>query len=270
MKKEDFISSGILERYVLGLCTAEESAEVLRMSSTYPEIADEISEIELALIHYASEENIVPNRVKEGVMSQVMKNPSASLNPPPMNKVVEMKPVHRSFNWLSAASVALLIGSLIFNFVQFSKNNVLNSEIAQLRNDNSTFAKDLNASKAKYEETKQVFALLSDTSTQIINMKGVESSPNSLATIYWKKSTREVFLIVNSLVQVDAQSDYQLWAIVDGTPVNAGIIHVSDSSSIPQKMESFSNAQAFAVTLEKKGGSATPTLEKMVVIGSAS
>ncbi len=34
-----------------------------------------------------------------------------------------------------------------------------------------------------------------------------------------------------------------------------------------KKMKSFGKAQAFAITLEKQGGSATPTMDKMVVMG---
>ena len=59
---------------------------------------------------------------------------------------------------------------------------------------------------------------------------------------------------------------YQLWAIVDGSPVDAGMITTDKGSYSIQKMKSFGKADAFAITLEKTGGSPTPTMSEMVVI----
>jgi hypothetical protein len=41
---------------------------------------------------------------------------------------------------------------------------------------------------------------------------------------------------------------YQLWAIVDGKPVDAGIISLQKEIYKIQKMKSFGSAQAFAIT----------------------
>ncbi len=57
----------------------------------------------------------------------------------------------------------------------------------------------------------------------------------------------------------------QLWAIVEGKPVDAGMI---DACSGLCKMKNISNASAFAITLEKRGGSPTPNLEQLQVIGN--
>jgi anti-sigma-K factor RskA len=62
---------------------------------------------------------------------------------------------------------------------------------------------------------------------------------------------------------------YQLWAIVDGKPFDAGLLietKTADNKYNIQKMKSFGKAEAFAITLEKKGGSATPSMDKMYVI----
>jgi anti-sigma-K factor RskA len=62
-----------------------------------------------------------------------------------------------------------------------------------------------------------------------------------------------------------------LWAMVNGKPVDLGVF---DAQNQPKKlllaMKEVGDAQAFAVTLEKRGGSASPTMEKMVVLGAVS
>jgi anti-sigma-K factor RskA len=57
---------------------------------------------------------------------------------------------------------------------------------------------------------------------------------------------------------------YQLWAIVDGKPVDAGM--VGDCEGLC-KMKVINRAEAFAITLEKEGGSSAPTLTAMYVMG---
>ncbi len=60
---KEFITSGILELYVMGDTTAEEDAEVREMAELYPEIEREIMEIELALEKLALENSVEPDPV---------------------------------------------------------------------------------------------------------------------------------------------------------------------------------------------------------------
>jgi len=55
-----FIESGILELYVLGETTQEETAEVERMAALYDEIANEIETISIALESYAAHHAVAP------------------------------------------------------------------------------------------------------------------------------------------------------------------------------------------------------------------
>lgn len=54
----EYISSGILETYVLSMSSEEETLEVERMRDAYPEIEKEIDEISIALENYASENKV--------------------------------------------------------------------------------------------------------------------------------------------------------------------------------------------------------------------
>ena len=75
-------------------------------------------------------------------------------------------------------------------------------------------------------------------------------------------------LAPSGLPETPVGMQYQLWAIIDGKPVDAGMI-LSNSSGDKyhiQKMKSFGKAEAFAITLETQGGNATPTMDKMYVI----
>jgi anti-sigma-K factor RskA len=99
-------------------------------------------------------------------------------------------------------------------------------------------------------------------------LKGTPTNPNAMATVYWDKATNDVYLLVNHMSPTPSDKQYQLWAIVNGKPVDAGVFSVSADTSGIHKMGRFENAQAFAVTVERLGGSPTPSLETMVVIGN--
>lgn len=58
-----YIETGILELYVLGIASAEESAEVEKLALEYDEIKEEIEEIQASLELYADAYKLEPNPV---------------------------------------------------------------------------------------------------------------------------------------------------------------------------------------------------------------
>ena len=71
-----------------------------------------------------------------------------------------------------------------------------------------------------------------------------------------------------SLPAAPAGRQYQLWAIVNGQPLDAGMLR--DTKMQVQQMKAFAQADAFAITLEKSGGSPTPTMSALYVMGKTS
>ena len=106
----------------------------------------------------------------------------------------------------------------------------------------------------------------------VVKMPGtnVATSPdsNSVATVYWHTKSKDVYLLVNNLPQPPSDRQYQLWAIVDGKPVDAGVFDIQNSQGL-LRMKNMPRAQIFAVTLEKRGGSTTPE-GPMYVLGKVS
>jgi anti-sigma-K factor RskA len=86
-----------------------------------------------------------------------------------------------------------------------------------------------------------------------------------MATLFWDTKTKDVYIMPNKLPKVEDDKQYQLWALVDGKPVDAGVLDPRCGSVC--KMKNIPAAQAFAITLEKAGGSPTPTLSAMYVMG---
>jgi len=265
---EKYIASGIIESYVLGIASSDEAQEVEALAAKHPEIKKEIASVRDALESYAlAHQKTLPAHLKKKILNEIDKLDSGKENN--RAKVIEMDTRREigsgSSRWLAAASIALLVLSGTMNLLQFNKLNDANQKIAALESEKSVLANEFNTLKANYTQQENDLAILSNPLNKTIIMKGVEKQPDALASIYWNAETKEVFLAVNNLPKPPADKQYQLWAIVNGKPVDMGVFDVIDSL---QRMSEVEAPQAFAVTLEKKGGSAAPTLEQMYLLGN--
>ncbi len=256
MNIQDYISSGIIESYVLGLLSEKERAEVEAMSRKHAEVLAEIELIEGTLMSHASKNP--PSALKQKIQSEIdfTKNTVLTLQP------------NKNRSWLLAASIALLIGSSIYNVILL--NNIKDNEeqIASIVLKNEQYATDFESQSKSYGEMAQEMAVLMHPENKKIMLKGMEMSPTSLAALYWNQNTKDVYINVNSLPMPSDDKQYQLWAIVDGKAVDAGVFDMKSDSASLQKMKTIVGAQAFAVTLEKKGGSSSPTMSAMYLMGN--
>ena len=251
MTTKEYIESGILESYVLGITTAGESAEVERMASVHPEVEIELEAIRGTLENYALQyEKQPPAALKGKIMAAVFEEESL-LKTSKSNLVSLNTATPKKSIFSMAASWALLALSIGGNIWFF--NNWKNSEekVLALESQNQIFAQENKAIKASYQEE---VAILQNADIKVITLAGQPVSPNAKALIYFDKNKQEVYLSALDLPAAPKGKQYQLWAIVDGKPVDAGMIAGTTNIS---KMKSFNKPVAFAISLENSGGSTT-------------
>ena len=128
--------------------------------------------------------------------------------------------------------------------------------------------RDRHILKANFDQATEKLAKLEHPYLRVIPLKGLEKTPNCHVTVYWNAKTGRTMALANSLPKPPEGKQYQLWAIVDGTPVDMGMLPKDTEETELQDMKNMDNPQAFAVTLEKEGGVESPTLEAMMVLGN--
>ena len=262
MNVQEYISSGIIESYVLGLASAEERAEFESMCRQYPEVLRARNEFELVLEQQAMQNAVTPSaEMKQRVMDAVLTKNEA--------KIIQMQsePFAAKINWLKytvAACVVLLAGSLFWNISQYNRNKKLQVSYNEV-------VKDYDSAAVRLGELEDEIDMISlNPNVKMAAMKGMETSPASFATVYWDTTSKDVYLVVNNLPKPASDKQYQLWALLDGKPIDVGMI--DNDSFIGEKklllrMKNVTGAQAFAITLEKKGGNPTPQ-GSMYVMGN--
>lgn len=276
----EYIASGILESYVLGQLSQSEMIAVEEMAAKYPAIRQELSAIEQGLEAFAMDLKVKPpSHLKNKIKAELFKqespadHPSSSSIPPPSsgiskgldNSIVKQL---RFYKLAFAASLALLIGSSILNVILATQSSELDTNNKELMVQNREIIDELSSEREKTFALNEIWNSVSEPGMQSLTLEGQAIDPSASARVYWNSGTGQVFIYPVNLKTPPSGKQYQLWAIVDGVPVDAGIFDVASGIAGIQRMKSFNKAQAFAVTLEVEGGSSTPTLGQMYVMGA--
>ncbi|HMJ70617.1 MAG TPA: anti-sigma factor [Cyclobacteriaceae bacterium] len=268
MNVKEYISSGILESYASGELSESERADVERNLAQYPELRKELSLIEETMeaffLKAAKEPRAaVKTRILEAitlrsVQSVVSREQRPTNNEPKSNVIAFWK-------YATAASIVLAFTStfMAYNFW----NNWKETEVSllQLRAVNEQVARDYDQVNQRLDAIENEMKIVSSPSFARVVMKGTANSPDAMASVYWNKSTQESYLSIQNLKALAQEQQYQLWAIVDGKPIDMGVF---DSATGLHKMKSVGNVAAFAVTIEPRGGKPSPSMATMQVLGN--
>lgn len=259
MEAKEIISSGILELYATGIASRAEVVLVQQYVMQYAEVAAELTQIEAGMESYAKTFAAQPDHSVKGKIFARINNEENTASKvislidnssQPKAKIIEIKPY---WKFATAASVALLFLSLVLNLLMYNQRNDTaknlqrtEQELASLKEENKVMEGDMQVVQNKYSKP--------------VSLHGLEAAPDAAAKIFWMENTGEVYIDPSNLPETPTGMQYQLWVIVDGKPVDGGMILTSkkgDKYRI-QKMKNFGKAEAFAVTLETQAGNTTP------------
>ena len=267
MEKSEIISSGLLEMYVFDAASPEEIIQVEKWRKEYPEINTEIITIEMAMESYAMANAAIPSAsVKNKIFESLKTYPSvASASPKNLSAVKTEYNQHSSAQVVSvspfgriaaAAAILLLLVSNVFYYNKYKNVDLKYQEgqeqLASMNTHLTEMNSDMNIVHSKYSKP--------------VALDGLEAAPDAAAKIFWMKNTGEVYVDPVNMPMAPAGKQYQLWAFVDGKPVDAGMITSKDGRNYKiQKMKTFGKAEAFAITLETTGGHPQPKGEIYVM-----
>jgi anti-sigma-K factor RskA len=253
---KEYISSGIIESYVLGLASEQESQEFEKLCAQYPEIAAARNEFELLLEQQLiGGAATVPSHIKQNISTHIFSPDQEAQT----GTVVNMQKQPRSvsaWKWIAAASIILLAGTAFWAMQTLQNAKRSERETASLKQELSNTQSELNA-------LKQEAAIMQKPDVKMASMNNV-SNPMVYATIYWDTTSKDVYLMVNNLPKPASDKQYQLWALLDNKPIDLGMIEAKQDRLL-YRMKNVQQAEAFAITLEPKGGSTAPTSTPVVL-----
>lgn len=264
MNIKEYISSGILEQYLVGGLSPELQREVLENVRKYPEIKSELEEIELALEQFALLHQVEP---AAGTLASIQQKIAAE------DKGNSTTPATASGGsrnaWIGALG-ALLIIATFFAAYAYSQWQQAEKEREQIQQNLTQLQIACDETAAQLDQYQRKMAIIRDPGNKPVYMGGTALSPSALAAVHWNPEKKIAYLDIINLPPPPPGKQYQLWAIIDGSPTNMDVFDVNTEGDALLEVPFFEAPQAFAVTLEPAGGSPGPTLDQMFVVGNVS
>jgi anti-sigma-K factor RskA len=247
--------------------SAAERTEVEQSVAEHPEIREELELIELSMETLAFATAVKPpSGVKEKLMSQIGETAKEKREAP----VITMQS-NRSYGILkfaAAASIIVALGASVMAFTYWKKWQSTEGRLSDLIAQNAQFAENYNQVNQQLDDIQDAVSIMNSSAYKRVTMNGTDNSPGALATVYWNEATEDVYLSIQNLKELSQDQQYQLWAIIDGKPVDAGVFDPNSGNFLVQMKNITSGAAVFAVTIEPRGGSENPSLETMQVVGN--
>jgi anti-sigma-K factor RskA len=275
LNTNEYIASGVLELYALGALSSEEMKEVEAKLLLHPELQEELDQILLGLEAYATAHAKEPSpALKDKIFSklsfeennQKQEVPKIEVQiPTPEVKIIPLQPNYlTAVRWLAAACIALLFTNGFLLFQNSTYKSTINDLASQLETKDKEYA-DL---KAQFTNSENLLAEVQKPETHKIILSSKRGKADEMAVVFMNVKTEEVMIYTNQLASLPENKQYQLWALVNGKPMDMGVFDSNDSLQNAKRFPELMQAQAFAITIEQKGGSTVPNMEQMVVLGA--
>ena len=203
------------------------------------------------------------NRIRaEGVVR------SPELARPAARKIIELPQRRRSspLVWAFAAAAALLA---VTSVLMWSAGERLRGDLTAARAELDTQRRQLADKQQELAEAQRWSALVEGAGTRLVDLQITPAGNTVLKAraLYDPQAHRAMIVFTN--FTPPSGSDYELWALRDGKPASLGVIHADASGRAIVKLPDTgdpTNLGAFAVSLEKAGGSSTPTAPQGPVV----
>jgi len=249
-----FLSSGLLEKYLIGDTTSEETEQVESFISKYPEVQNAYNTLQHNL-EIVSKTNAVeaPKFILDDILD--------TLDEKPVVKLTAKKTTKIWHKYSIAASIAALIfaGTSYFFYnqnLQLSKENqVVVDEIFDLRG-------DIEQNNLMLDNVMRQLLKLNNPETEKYIISGNERAKDLKTVAYINPKEKTSMIDVVSLPKLPEEQCYQIWADLQGQMVSLGILNETDRKLI--NLPYAENALALNITIEPKGGNTVASVENSV------
>jgi len=240
-----FLDTDLLEKYLLGDTSTEESLQVERYIAMYPEVRKTYEELQNNLEAYAKlHSRKTPEGLKEIVLNRI-RNEKAGRR--------------RFYRYAVAASIVAFIfaGSSYFFWNQSKtlqhENTIVNNKIKNLEQD----------MKVQLEDIRNQYIVLNNPNTKRFSVNGNMKAKELKAIAYINPVKKLSYINVSSLPQLPEDQCFQMWAEVNGELVNLGVIKQFDDKEKLLALPYAENAIGY-ITIEPQGGNSAPTVKNIV------
>lgn len=256
MEANELKNSGILELYVYGSLSVEESKNISELAKNNPEIKAEIESIEVAIFNF-----------NQAFSPDVPANQFEKIKHAIFGKVIPLQKKSNFSSYLGWAAALIFSIGLVTVYIN---NQKIEKEFNSLKEEKIALESKFSIQKQRKRDSIFKFNVVNDICNRNIQLDAQKVSPAANAKIYWNKYTNEVFVDATSLPIPPKGKEYQIWSLKMQplTPTSIGLLNEFEDNNFKFfKVDNAEIAEGFGITLEPEGGSATPTMEQLYSLG---
>jgi len=240
-----FLDTDLLEKYLLGTTTIEESHQVERYIAMYPEVRQTYNELQENLETFAKMHSL---KTPEGLKNRILE------------RIRAQQTGRRRFQRFA---VAATIAALLFagsSYFFYNQNQNLQQENTIVNNKIKTLEADM---RSQLEDVRNQFIVLNNPSTRKFIVNGNKKARELKAVAYINPVKKLSYINVRNLPNLPEDQCYQMWAEVNGEMVNLGVIKDIQDKDRLMALPYAEKAVSY-ITIEPKGGNNTPTVQNIV------
>ena len=246
MDKEKLLSSGLLEQYVLGLTTEEESLMVESLAAEHEEVRKELTLLQKAMEHYASRHS----------------SPEALETPAGVNKSnMGLRKLNGKVLWPMATAF-----TFIWAMYGALRSDIQHHQLLNWKYQYGLLSQDCQAKQNSIQTLADISSFIQHRHTSKIILSGISMCQGYFAVAYWNPAAEKCYLDMGSLPPAPKGKCYQVWADVDCQMVSAGVVKCPSHSPL-QEIRYIKQASSLNITLEPDGGSQEPTVSLLQANG---
>jgi len=249
LSEKNILESGLLDLYAIGSLGEDDRALIEEARDRYTALRHELHRIESALQKYARLHALpVDPAVKTALFEQ--------LDDPANRPVTGGKGKGGGFRWRGGVIILLLAG-LAWQWLSYNKSiNRLSEGFA------SSIDSCDNIRTGLEERITRLEQVLSAQS-RIIPVVPTDNYPETDLYFHLGEQDSTNFLQIKNLPDLADNESFQLWSLKsDSDPIPLDVFQGSEGILIPVEFVEASNA--YAITIEARGGAQQPNLEKLI------
>lgn len=256
MTIKEIKESGMLELYVMNVLEGEELTQTEQALLQFPELKGDLNVIERALQAYAYASAVSPSSdLKQRILEAARKKP-----PTTDGNSKDTKTKGNSNSGFFTGLIGLLsLLSAFFAYSWFSSNQEMQDMEQRHLIENRVCDSIQAASTQQYARYQD----LTNPNNAIIANSEHPKYAETEIYFYHNPVDKKNYLQLSSLPPIDNNTQsYQLWSIIGDNPPRPLDVFQTDAELL--QVQHIEGTQVYAITIEKKGGVQSPTLDDLI------
>lgn len=225
-----------------------DKAEVENYLRQYPELRNDLKEIERGLEIYATASAIkTPEGLKERILDSIRKDVRTDIQ------------VRRTSGIWPAVAALLGLGILFLGYLFYQKDQ----EAKQFENDITILRDTCDATTNRLSGQLNILQQLTLPGNKILHFEATPGFAQTDLYLHYNPETKKNFIQVRNLPDIAENQTFQLWSIkANQAPAPLNIFDSPSDSLV--EVQFIDGTEVYAITIEPEGGRDTPTLENLI------